>query len=596
MGNSQLSSSSGTPLLGEPTTSRSRVSELCLRAHRSVSKIQTLQHFLHNHSELSALDLHVRGLEEVVAVLSEKQAMIRRNKEQDDALMMLARIPFVEFRCRVLQFLAGTGDEILVRADHNQQRGGIGHGLGGGGGGSGSPVIPSPGDFQDGVVHSPNYNSCPSEERDRLSMSRGSGQGQQGQQLQHSINRTSRQSPVHPPSTNSYLRSSASPGVVWELLLHFPTVAEAIDKLFPLPANCACLHKIGSEIPLVHCLREKQISPLRFYHLVKHLGHHLLHGCCKPQLNKTRLENLVWLLRFGARIDVHCKEAANNLVKPTLVAYGRDPTPEGVKEGRFRFSRRGSAGAAAGAKSESAISGSSNWEKSLLSNKHLLKHFCNGELISSPERVLSSDEDILEAIQRGWKAMFTNAAPVPAVAPAATTATVTETTDDRNGMNNIQTVRSTTSLSFSSPSDHGASPSSPKLHFPARADGVAAADATSKEDSKCVSWRRASVGKFLESERHIDVKQVLGTGDEAAPSRKDSSDDLETQSATSSASGGGASSSSSSAPRAVPVPGDIKSSSTFILASTTATSLDPHEDNGSERTEQPGRRDEHEQG
>lgn len=271
-----------------PKTSQSRTSNLCLRAHRAVSKMQVLQTLL-NQIDIELLEQKVLDLECVAESLSRKYApkpMIH------DAYTLIAHLA-AEHKCRILQFL------------------------------------------------------------------------------------------------------SNEPETVWEIILQFPTIARmiAVTSLFALPKEC--LYEIGSNIRLIDCVRDKQISLQRFYYVIRFIGSQLVYGCCRDQVNRTRLENLVWylyflhlmefcgttidpslvyssimfcfhialmhfvrltnattelkyrLLRFGVNVTT-CKDVANNLIKPTILEYSKD---------------------------------SLNWELKLLANKTLLEYWCEGKLL-----------------------------------------------------------------------------------------------------------------------------------------------------------------------------------------------------------------------
>ncbi|CAD7959424.1 unnamed protein product [Amoebophrya sp. A120] len=255
----------------------SKGSDLCLRGHRAISKIQLLQQVLYG-PELRQFEGCVDVLERLVQELSEKQKkkfQLPEDQWANPGLSLFAKVNFLHFRCKVLQYLADDAE------------------------------------------------------------------------------------------------------VVWELLLHFPTIAETVASS-RMPSlsllQFASLHKIGSEVSIINCLNEKQISLVRFYHLIKHLGKHLAFGACEQtKLNKTRLENLVWLLRFGVDVEL-CKPVANQLVKQCLVEYCSK------NQNYSATTAPGGRGRSATGAADTDDLGSFFWEKGLLSNGHLLNHFCDGAL------------------------------------------------------------------------------------------------------------------------------------------------------------------------------------------------------------------------
>lgn len=174
-----------------PGGSRRQASDVSLRAHRAVSKMQVLQNSL-TQDEIDAVEAQVSQLEQLANDLSRKYAP--PPSQVYDEASMLINLPIGE-RCRVLQFL---GSETTFRH-------------------------------------------------------------------------------------------------VWEILVRLPSLAKHVSRLgaFPL-ADANCLQSVGEGISLIGPLKRKELSLLRFYHLVRCLGAELVVGACRGQMNKTKLENLVW--------------------------------------------------------------------------------------------------------------------------------------------------------------------------------------------------------------------------------------------------------------------------------------------------------------
>lgn len=114
---------------------------------------------------------------------------------------------------------------------------------------------------------------------------------------------------------------SDSSSLAMELLMFFPTSASFLSRP-PLELPKSALHAIGRSLQLSDYAVSRR-SPLIFYHIVRHLGGHILQGAVSGELSRRSIENVIWLLRFG--IDHKCvlraHAHANYFIRPTLLSY-----------------------------------------------------------------------------------------------------------------------------------------------------------------------------------------------------------------------------------------------------------------------------------
>eukprot|EP00397_Hematodinium_sp_SG-2012_P034538 GEMP01037051.1.p1 GENE.GEMP01037051.1~~GEMP01037051.1.p1 ORF type:complete len:402 (+),score=84.19 GEMP01037051.1:371-1576(+) len=109
--------------------------------------------------------------------------------------------------------------------------------------------------------------------------------------------------------------------LLMELIFIFPTLAPLLGGASSVALPKSALRAIGRTVSLdEYALRG---SPLIFYHIIRHLGSHILQGAASGDLTRRSIANVIWILRFGIEPEavLRAMSRANYFIRPTLLAY-----------------------------------------------------------------------------------------------------------------------------------------------------------------------------------------------------------------------------------------------------------------------------------